>query len=159
MKVRIVCEEQFISLNRLMNLVVKVLLKNAAFVSLFLFVGTHFRIFVRKFLVHLRTMYASPQKLARRLWMNLPTRKLPWTYSDSSRVICLKLSRATNGSYGHNQDACANKPPTTTTTCFSWNRLGSRSHHNYGNFINGWENDFKCETGVILEIQNNNGLF
>ena len=39
----------------------------ASFVSLFLFVGTHFRIFVRKFLVHLRTVYASPQKLARPL--------------------------------------------------------------------------------------------
>ena len=37
------------------------LLKNAAFISLFLFVGTHFRTFVRKFLVHLRTVYASPQ--------------------------------------------------------------------------------------------------
>ena len=30
---------------------------NGAFVSLFLFVGTHFRIFVRKFLIHLRTIY------------------------------------------------------------------------------------------------------
>ena len=29
------------------------------------FVGSHFRIFVHKFLVHLRTVYASPQKLAR----------------------------------------------------------------------------------------------
>ena len=39
---------------------------NASFISIFLFVGTHFRIFVRKFLVHLRTVYAS-QKLARPL--------------------------------------------------------------------------------------------
>ena len=34
----------------------------------FHFVGAHFRIFVRKFLVHLRTVYASPQKLARPLF-------------------------------------------------------------------------------------------
>ena len=38
-----------------------------AFISPFLFVGTHFWIFVRKFLDHLRTVYASPQKLARPL--------------------------------------------------------------------------------------------
>ena len=31
----------------------------------FLFVGTHFQIFVRKFPVHLRTVHAPPQKLAR----------------------------------------------------------------------------------------------
>ena len=31
------------------------------------FVSSHFRIFVRKFLVHLRTVYASPQKLVRPL--------------------------------------------------------------------------------------------
>ena len=30
---------------------------------LFLFIGTHYQIFVRKFLVHLCTVYASPQKL------------------------------------------------------------------------------------------------
>ena len=35
--------------------------------SFLYFVGTHFRIFVRKFLVHLRTVYASPQRLARLL--------------------------------------------------------------------------------------------
>ena len=35
--------------------------------SFLYFVGTHFRIFVRKFLVHLRTVYASLQKLARPL--------------------------------------------------------------------------------------------
>ena len=40
---------------------------NAAFVSLFLFVSTYFWIFVRKFLVHLRTVYAYPRKLARPL--------------------------------------------------------------------------------------------
>ena len=34
---------------------------------LFIFVGTHFRVFVRKFSVHLRAVYASPQKLARPL--------------------------------------------------------------------------------------------
>ena len=58
-KARIVCEEHFISLNL-----------NGAFEMrhsflYWLFFGTHFRIFVRKFLVHLRT--ASPQKLARPL--------------------------------------------------------------------------------------------
>ena len=37
------------------------------FVSQFRFVGTHFRLFFRKSLVHLRTVYASPQKLARPL--------------------------------------------------------------------------------------------
>ena len=37
--------------------------------SFLYFVGTHFRIFVRKFLVHLRTVYASLQKLARPLNM------------------------------------------------------------------------------------------
>ena len=31
------------------------------------FVGTHFGIFVRKFVVHLRTAYTSPQKLAQPL--------------------------------------------------------------------------------------------
>ena len=35
--------------------------------SFLYFVGTHFRIFLRKSLVHLRTVYASPQKLARPL--------------------------------------------------------------------------------------------
>ena len=35
--------------------------------SFLYFVGTHFRIFVRKFLVHLRAVYASPQTLARQL--------------------------------------------------------------------------------------------
>ena len=34
------------------------------FASLFLFIGMHFQIFVRKFLAHLHTAYASPQKLA-----------------------------------------------------------------------------------------------
>ena len=57
-----IVSEHFISLNHLMNLVVKVLW-NVSFVFLFLFVGTHFRIFVHTFLVHLRTVYASPQKL------------------------------------------------------------------------------------------------
>ena len=45
--------------------------------SFLYFVGMHFRIFVRKFLVHLRTAYASPQKLARYRWVwyagTLPT--------------------------------------------------------------------------------------
>ena len=35
--------------------------------SFFSFVGMYIQIFVRKFLVHLRTVYASPQKLARPL--------------------------------------------------------------------------------------------
>ena len=35
--------------------------------SFLYFVGTLFRIFVRKFLVHVRTVYASPQELARPL--------------------------------------------------------------------------------------------
>ena len=35
--------------------------------SFLYFVGTHFRIFVRKLLIHLRTVYAFPQKLARPL--------------------------------------------------------------------------------------------
>ena len=48
-----------------MNPVVGVLLACVVhFSSVFLFVGTHFRIIVRKFLVHLRTVYASPEKLA-----------------------------------------------------------------------------------------------
>ena len=46
---------------------------NASFVSLFHFVGTHLRIFVRKFFVHLRTVYATPQKLARPLSTALTT--------------------------------------------------------------------------------------
>ena len=63
-KARIVCEH-FISLNCLINLVLKVLLKCAIRLS------TSSRWcafpFVRKFLVHLCTVYASPQKLARPL--------------------------------------------------------------------------------------------
>ena len=35
--------------------------------SFLYFVGTHFQIFIREFLAHLRTVYASPQKLARPL--------------------------------------------------------------------------------------------
>ena len=42
-------------------------LSNASIISLFLFVGTHFRIFVHKFVVDLRAVYSSPQKLARPL--------------------------------------------------------------------------------------------
>ena len=40
--------------------------------SLFLFVGTHFRILFRTFIVHLRTVYASPKKLARPLGEDFP---------------------------------------------------------------------------------------
>ena len=55
--------------NILFRWIWKVLLKwGIRHVSLFLFVTTHFWIFVRKFLVHLRTMYATPQKLARPLF-------------------------------------------------------------------------------------------
>ena len=35
---------------------------NVSFVSSFLFVGTHFQIFVCKFVIHLHTVYAPPQK-------------------------------------------------------------------------------------------------
>ena len=49
-----------------------------AFLNSFLhFVGTHFRIFVRKFLVHSRTVYASPQKLARLLKHTGKSRRNP----------------------------------------------------------------------------------
>ena len=52
-------------------------------------VGTHFRIFVRKFLVHFRTVCASAQKLARPLhgvtfWVN---------YSNKRCIIGAALSR------------------------------------------------------------------
>ena len=50
-------------------------------VPLFLFVGTHFRIFVRKLFVHLRTVCATPQKLAR---------PLRWT---GQRKVVLKILR------------------------------------------------------------------
>ena len=60
-KARIVCEQHFDSLNRLMN-PVKKCCWNASFVSLFLF------IFVRKFLVNLRTVYTCHEQLARLLW-------------------------------------------------------------------------------------------
>ena len=44
---------------------------NTLFLSLFLFFGTHFRVLVRKFLIHLRMVYASPQKLAQPLHSTL----------------------------------------------------------------------------------------
>ena len=63
-KTRIVCEQHFsISLNRLM--VVKVLLKCAIRLSV-RFVATHFRIFVRQFLVHMiwtRVVFSKPALL------------------------------------------------------------------------------------------------
>ena len=46
MEVCIICEQHFILLYHLMNLVVKVLL-NASFVSLFLFVGMHSKFFTQ----------------------------------------------------------------------------------------------------------------
>ena len=82
-KARTVCEQHFsISLNRLISC------KGAFEVrhSFLYFVGTHFRSFVRVFLVHLRTVYASPQKLAR---PQTPTRepsvllKMSWVWSFS----------------------------------------------------------------------------
>ena len=63
-KARIVCEQHFVSPNRFLNSVVKVLLR-CVICFPFFSVGTHFRIFVCQFLIHSRTMYASPQKLAR----------------------------------------------------------------------------------------------
>ena len=63
-KVSIVCEQHFISLNRLMNPVVnfKVLLKYVIRHS-FRWYCTHFQTFVRKFLIHLHLVYTPPQKL------------------------------------------------------------------------------------------------
>ena len=56
------------SLNRLTNVVVKVLLTcGIRFSTSFRWYCTHFRILVRKCLVHMRTVYAPPQKLARPL--------------------------------------------------------------------------------------------
>ena len=67
-KARIVCELNiFISLKLLDEPCCKGCFRNASFISLFLFVGTRFLIFVRKFLVILRTVYASSQKLERLL--------------------------------------------------------------------------------------------
>ena len=51
--------------------------------DLFLFVGTHFRICVRKFIVHLRTVYASPKKLAQPLHICDEKINLP----ESQKVI------------------------------------------------------------------------
>ena len=48
-----------------MNPVVKVLFK--CVIRFSIFVGTHLGIFVRKFLVYLRAVFAFPQKLARPL--------------------------------------------------------------------------------------------
>ena len=45
------------------------MLRNALFVSLLLLI--HFQIYVHKFLVHLRTVYASPQFLVRPLRLGL----------------------------------------------------------------------------------------
>ena len=59
---------------------------NAPCVSLFVFVGTHFRIFVRKFLVHLRTVYASPQKLA------LPLTMTAVIYHFLAHVLAFRLA-------------------------------------------------------------------
>ena len=60
-KARIVCEQHFsISLNRVMVAKDDFEMRH----SFLYFVVTHFRILVRKFFVHLRTVYASPQKLA-----------------------------------------------------------------------------------------------
>ena len=45
----------------------------------FLFVGTHFPLLVRIFFAHLRTVYASPQKLARPLSQGCRNRSIgPW---------------------------------------------------------------------------------
>ena len=91
------CEEHFIALNRLMNLVAKVLW-NATLVCLFLFLGTHFRIFVRMFLAHLRTVYASPRKLARQLYDSVQSCELcaPGT-PLRELTLCLSFSSFCTG--------------------------------------------------------------
>ena len=71
--------------------------------SFLYFVGTHFRIFVRKFLVHLRTVHASPQKLARPLCYN-PTRVLWFGSSGSLNLLCCACSGSDAGQDGPSID-------------------------------------------------------
>ena len=52
--------------------------------SFLYFVGTHFEVLVRKLLVNLRTLYASPQKLAQPLVRFSSSNA--WTYDGKSFV-------------------------------------------------------------------------
>ena len=85
-----------ISLNRLMNPVVKVLFQCISRFSIF--VGTHFGIFVCKFLIYLRMVYAFPQKLA---WpLGATTKILACTsfgpLARSSFFFCLTVNDKNN---------------------------------------------------------------
>ena len=88
-KAHIVCEQHFsISLNRLM------VVNKGAFEMrhLFLyFVGTYFRISVCKCLIHLHTVYASPQQLARPLGKNRRWSWLQRIVSDDDDALTMMI--------------------------------------------------------------------
>ena len=77
---------------RLVNQVVKVILKGVIH-YLFLFIGMHFQIFVRKFPIYLCAVYASPQKVAQLLAITKKT-YCPWKSTA--------LERRSTGAYSNN---------------------------------------------------------
>ena len=124
---------------------------NAAFVSRLLFVGTHYRIFVRKFLVPLRAVYASPQKLARPLTSDHlyrgPAGKEPrqqpccalcsawrgWWASWTSPALCWSLNTCSPSWTPCRYSAQGSRGWYTV-------RAGETLHRGWGWYAEGWRN-------------------
>ena len=93
-KAQIVCEEHFISVNRFMNPVVKVLFKCVIRFSIS-FRWCAFPNFCTQFLVHFRTVYASPQKSARpEIKKTLISRQVYWPKAQPWTNVFLMLQLA-----------------------------------------------------------------
>ena len=64
--------------------------QNVSFVSLFFLVGV--QIFVRKFPIHLHTVYASPQKLARLLMIRMTDTRIKYVEMDKRNSLANNTS-------------------------------------------------------------------